>query len=108
MTDAGDLFSSPQPVTAKPVHALTLSRALRGSRPAEGVGRDGGLGRRGRLSPQGTGRPRRCLKNKPIMLKEWSCDWAHWVYLTEPESELLRPCAASASSVETVPPCSDG
>ena len=30
MTGAGDLFSSPQPVTAKPVRPLPLKRALRG------------------------------------------------------------------------------
>lgn len=46
-----------QPSTrhGKQVHSLTLSRALRGSRPAEGVGRDQGLGRRGRPSPSRCG-----------------------------------------------------
>jgi putative SOS response-associated peptidase YedK len=35
-------------------------------------------------------------------------DWAHWIYLTKPESELLRPLGAGTLSVETVRPGSDG
>lgn len=29
-------------------------------------------------------------------------DWAHWIYLTKPEAELLRPLAAGALAVELV------
>jgi len=54
MTGAGDLFSSPQPVTPNPVRALTLG-ALRVHR-AEGVGRDEG-------SAAGGGFPRRVSKS---------------------------------------------
>jgi putative SOS response-associated peptidase YedK len=34
-------------------------------------------------------------------------DWAHWLHLTRPEHELLRPLPAGALSVETVRPGSD-
>ncbi len=29
-------------------------------------------------------------------------DWAHWIYLTRPESELLRPLPPASFTVETV------
>lgn len=47
MTGAGDLFSSPQPVTAKPVRPLPLKGALRGlpqKGSAETQGSDAGEG----------------------------------------------------------------
>lgn len=31
-------------------------------------------------------------------------NWAHWLYLTKPETELLRPLPAGSLSVETVRP----
>ncbi len=34
-------------------------------------------------------------------------DWAHWLFLTKPESELLRPLPAGSLVVETVRPESD-
>ena len=29
-------------------------------------------------------------------------DWAHWIYFTRPESELLRPLPPASFTVETV------
>lgn len=34
-------------------------------------------------------------------------DWAHWIYLTRPEMELLRPLPEGSLAVETVRPGSD-
>ncbi len=34
-------------------------------------------------------------------------DWAHWLFLTRPDSELLRPLPAGSLEVETVRPESD-
>lgn len=34
-------------------------------------------------------------------------DWAHWIYLTKSEAELLRPLPAGALEVETVRKGSD-
>jgi putative SOS response-associated peptidase YedK len=34
-------------------------------------------------------------------------DWTSWIYLTKPESELLRPLPAGSLAVETVRPASD-
>jgi putative SOS response-associated peptidase YedK len=34
-------------------------------------------------------------------------DWAHWIYLTRPESELLRPLPPGSLDVETVRPGRD-
>ncbi len=34
-------------------------------------------------------------------------DWAHWIYLTKPETELLRPSPVGSLHVETVRPGSD-
>lgn len=33
--------------------------------------------------------------------------WAHWIYLTKPESELLRPQPAGSLNAETVRRSSD-
>lgn len=43
MTGAGELFSSPQPVTAKPVRPLPLKGALRGIPPHKGAVETQGL-----------------------------------------------------------------
>lgn len=34
-------------------------------------------------------------------------DWAHWIYLTKPEAELLRPLPGGSLAAETVRPGSD-
>ena len=106
MPDLGVCFSSSRGKIIRKLSIASRSVELRSWRP---LGR-GGKGKRRatciRDVDDGATPRRPALSRSPVVVLRPD-DWAHWIYLTKPQRELLRPLPEGSLEAKTIREGSD-